>query len=391
MLLWVALACLTAAVLVAIIHPLAAGRAADRAAASEVDIYRDQLAELEAERARGLVGAAEADAARIEVSRRLLAAAGRVAAEAAPAADPWPTQLRAAALVTALAVPALSLLVYLAQGSPWMPDSPAAQRVAAVESGQAAKAAEIARLVAAVEAELKKRPEDGKGWEAIAPVYMRQQRYKEAADAFANALRLLGPSSRRLAGFAEATVFAANGIVTEPARQAFEELAKLEPARPEPRFWLALAKEQAGNVEAARADYEALLAEAPQDAPWRPLVGERMAAIDARTKGEPAPAEPKRQAARPRELGTEELAAADKMTPDARRNTIDGMVAGLAARLERDGRDAAGWQRLIRAYAVLGELQKAKDALAAARRSLTDDKAALEALATLAKTLGLET
>ena len=78
------------------------------------------------------------------------------------------------------------------------------------------------------------------------------------------------------------------------------------------------------------------------------------------------------------------------MSPENRRTMIDGMVKGLAARLEKNGRDAECWQRLIRAYSVLGEMQQAKDALAAARRNLTDDKAAHEALSTLARSLGLD-
>lgn len=69
---------------------------------------------------------------------------------------------------------------------------------------------------------------------------------------------------------------------------------------------------------------------------------------------------------------------------------IEGMVSGLAARLEKDGRDLAGWQRLIRAYTVLGRKGEAVAALGRARKSFEGDAPTLAVLAELAKELGLD-
>src|SRR5690606_19035092 len=122
----------------------------------------------------------------------------------------------------AILVPAFSLGLYLALGSPGLPGQPHAERVSAP-----LEKATIDDLVVKVEERLRAHPEDGQGWDVIAPVYLRQGRFAEAAQAFQRASRLLGESPRRLAGYGEATVFANNGIVTEEARRAFERWAEL--------------------------------------------------------------------------------------------------------------------------------------------------------------------
>lgn len=189
---------------------------------------------------------------------------------------------------------------------------------------------------------------------------------------------------RRLAGLAESAVLAADGIVTEEARAAYDRILRLEPGRPEPRFWLALAKEQDGKLEAALADYRALLADSAADAPWRATVESRIADVSRRIAGvdKPDPRAPGPTAG--------DIAAAEKLSPQDRAKMIAGMVDGLAERLKRDAHDLAGWQRLINAYAVLGRGQDARAALAEARKNFPADEQAQAALAALAKTLGLE-
>ena len=91
----------------------------------------------------------------------------------------------------------------------------------------------------------------------IAPVYLKLGRFRDAADAYANAARLKGETAALLAGLAEASILASDGVVTEEARTAYEKILKLEPERIEPRFWLALAKEQDGRLAEALADYQA--------------------------------------------------------------------------------------------------------------------------------------
>ena len=378
MLLWLIFALLTAAVLAAVLAPLARPAREAEADAGAQAVYRHQLDELEAERARGLVEPAEAEAARIEVSRRLLASAAAADLETA---KPSQTRLPGrgpVALAVAVLIPVLTLALYLTHGSPGLPAYPVAGR-AQLPPGQA----EIGELIARVEARLRQHPEDGDGWDVIAPIYYKLGRFREAAGAYARAAALKGETAQRLAGFAESNVFAADGIVGEEARAAYEKILKIEPGRIEARFWLALAKEQDGKLADALADYRALLAEAPAGAPWREAVESRIADVSRRLAGA--------EKADPRAPGpsTADVAAAEKLAPEDRARMIAQMVEGLAERLKRDGRDLAGWQRLINAYAVLGRAQDARNALSDARKQFTADETALAALAALAKSLGL--
>ncbi len=381
MLFWLLCATMTAAALYAVTRPLILPHGENLAqdAAADLSVYRDQLNEVEAERSRGLLGEAEAAAARTEISRRLLARAE--GADSAAAAGHPDRRLRNAGRVffgTAIIVPFMALGFYLANGAPGLPGTSHGQRSAepVAETG-------IAGLIAKVEERLQAHPEDGQGWDVIAPVYLRQGRFMDAAQAFQRAIRLLGETPRRLAGLGEASVLAADGIVTEDAKRAFTRLNELEPARPEPRFWLALAKEQDGQLAEALADYRALIAAAPADADWRGAVDERVRSLSAKLEGteqKPAPGP-----------SAEDIAAAEKLDPAARAEMIEQMVAGLAERLKSDGNDLAGWQRLLRAYAVLGQKDKATQALHEARKALAGDQSALTALNDLARSLGFET
>jgi cytochrome c-type biogenesis protein CcmH len=378
MLLWIAFAVMTAAALAAVLLPLARQERGTEPDAGALAVYRQQLDEIEDERARGLVDDGEAAGARVEVSRRLLASADRM--DTLPRPTAFTESKRATvALATAAAVPLLTLTLYLAQGSPGLPSFPVTAR-----AGVPLQQAEISDLIAKVEARLREHPEDGDGWDVIAPVYYKLERFRDAANAYAHAARLKGETVRRLAGLAESAVLAADGIVTEEARAAYDKILRLEPGRPEPRFWLALAKEQDGKLGAALADYRALLADSAADAPWRAAVESRMADVSRRIAGND---KPDTRAPGP---SAGDIAAAEKLSPQDRARMIAGMVDGLAERLKRDGNDLAGWQRLINAYAVLGRGQDARAALAEARKNFPADEQAQAALAALAKTLGLE-
>jgi cytochrome c-type biogenesis protein CcmH len=270
-------------------------------------------------------------------------------------------------------LPIAALGLYVGLGSPDLPDRPLAGAAKTLERTP------VAELVARVEARLAERPDDGQGWDVIAPVYFKLQRYADAALAYRRAGELLGETPARLAGFAEATVMAANGVVTEPARLAWEKIRKAEPTRLEPRFWLALAKEQDGKPVEAAAEYRQLLALAPADAPWRGHVQERLAAVDpdgvkaAPSKGPTAA----------------DVAAAGALNETERQQMIRGMVDGLSQRLAANPSDREGWLRLVRSWAVLGERDKAAASLADARKHLAGDAAALADLTALAKSLGL--
>lgn len=392
MLLWIGFGILSAGVLAVLLRPLL--RPSPTSAATSENgaaIYRDQLREIEADRERGLLAPAEAAAARTEVARRLIALDQRPLSTAPAGLSE--TALARVAIAVAAGLPLLAIGLYMSVGAPNVPDQPAIARAAVPPND-----AKVDVLIRAVELRLQKSPEDGQGWDVIGPVYMKQGRFLEAADAFSKATRLLGENSRRLAGFAESTVLANDGIVTEAARLAYEKLVKLEPARIEPRFWLALAKEQDGQLAAATKDYEALLKDAPADTTWRPMVIERLETVQQKLGGKPAativadppqpPPAPK-SAAPERGPSARDVANADKLEPAERQRMIEGMVQGLAERLKREPADLAGWQRLIRAYTVMGRKTDALTALATARQAFKAEPQSLAALADLAQNLGL--
>jgi cytochrome c-type biogenesis protein CcmH len=377
MLLWVIFALMTSVVLIAVLAPLSrpATRGAD-AGTGALEVYRDQLAEVEAERARGLVETAEADAARLEISRRLLASAAP-AQGAAGAAAHMPEHRTPLAIIAAIVVTLSSMALYLTYGQPNMPSFPVADR----QSGPLADAP-VGQLIAKVEARLRAEPRDGDGWAVIGPVYFKLGRYRDAANAYAHAAEIKGETVDRLTAFAEATVLAADGIVTEDARLAYQKVLKLAPAQPQARFWLALAREQDGQLGEAVAEYKAILAAGPADAPWRSSIEQRIAEVSRRLAGTGKDA--------PRGPTAQDMAAAQQLTEQQRAEMIAGMVDGLARRLERDGKDLAGWLRLVNAYAVLGRDGEARTALAKARKQLGGDDKAMAELTALAKRLGLD-
>jgi cytochrome c-type biogenesis protein CcmH len=374
MLVWIGFAILAAAVTWAVTRPLLA-RANTKASApdSELAVYRDQLAEIETERADGLIAGAEAEAARIEVARRLIRTAEEHARlDAIPSAREA-SRLHQAVVYAAAAIPVAAIALYLVVGSPSLPGRPYATRIS-----EPVEQASAADLVAKVEAHLRQTPDDGRGWDVLAPVYMRMGEFQQAEDAYERAIRLLGESPARLTGFARAAIMSENGVVNEPARQAYAKLLSADAQAIEPQVWLAIAKEQDGDLAGATAEYRRLLAQEQTKDPWRQLLDERLKVATAKLNGEPAP-----QAAAP------DVGDVGAMSPEARQRFIDSMVAGLADRLKKDGKDLAGWMQLVRAYTVLGKKQEAATALSDARASFAGDEKSLAQLQELAQSLGL--
>jgi cytochrome c-type biogenesis protein CcmH len=382
-LLWAIFAALTAAVLYALLRPLAGGGASDESrSAFNATVYRDQLGEVESDRERGLIGKGDAEAARVEIARRLLAsdAEGNSASDASTRSS-----LRAVALGLAVALPLAVLSLYLVYGSPRLPDQPLVARLQDPTSDK-----NLAVLVARVEARLRQHPEEGEGWEVIAPVYMGWRRYSDAAEAYRQSIRLLGESPKRLASYGQALVLANNGVVTEDARKALERAITLDPELIEPRLVLIIAKEQDGKLAEAVEEWRKLLASAPADAPWRKLVEQRLAEDEAKLAGKGSPAKPEAaEAAAPKGPSPEDVAAAESMNPGDRQAMIEAMVQRLADRLTQNGDDLAGWLKLVRAYTVLDRKDDALKALGKAKTQFSGNDAALRELDALASELGL--
>ena len=372
MLLWLLFALMTAAAIFAVLWPL--GRTGNVQAGSDIAVYRDQLDEIERDRNAGRIGEADAQAARAEVSRRLIAAADAAEfSHALPIGSPlW--RRRAAAIGALVVVPVVTLALYLATGSPQLPGQPLNARLQAVHQDQS-----IATLVSKVEAHLEHNPDDARGYEVLAPVYLRLGRFSDAVNARRKLLALSGENAERQSDLGEALTAAANGIVTSDAKSAFERSLALDPSQFRAKFYMGLAAEQDGDRSQANTIWRDMISRAPADAPWLPVVRDALARVGGNQPIASAPGPT-----------SEDIAAAGAMTEKDRGEMIRGMVARLADRLKENGTDVDGWQRLLRAYMVLGERDKAHAAAADAKRALANDPDKLRRIEDTIKSLGLE-
>jgi cytochrome c-type biogenesis protein CcmH len=370
MMLWFLMAMMTLAAVFAVLWPLA--RRNPTLGGSDVEVYRDQLDEIGRDRAAGLIGEGEAEAARIEVSRRLLAAA-EAATPATTDGSMW--RRRATALAALILLPLGAAALYAFIGSPDLPAQPQAARREAPPEQRS-----VAELVGRVEAHLESNPQDGRGWEVIGPVYMRLGRYDDAVKARRNVVRLLGPTAAREADLGEALTGAANGVVTAEAKSAFDRALRLDPDDFRARYFVGLAAEQDGRSSEAAELWRNLLASAPADASWVGFVRESLRRVDPGAQ----PSSPRRGPS------ADDIAAASELSPEQRSAMVRGMVERLAERLEKDGSDVEGWLRLVRAYMVLGDRERALTAAGDARRALAADPEKMRRMNEFIKGLGLE-
>jgi cytochrome c-type biogenesis protein CcmH len=389
MTLWFAFALMTAAAIFAVLWPL--GRRGAGSGGSDLAVYRDQLDEIVRDRAQGRIGEAEAEAAKIEVSRRLITAADVAQAEKSESATPSLWRRRATAMAALVLLPLGATALYLALGSPQLPGEPLAARLQAVHQDRS-----IQSLVSQVEAHLERNPNDVRGYEVVAPVYLRLGRFDDAVRARRKLLALAGETAERQADLGEALAAASNGIITVEAKNAFERALTLDPNELKAEFFVGLAAEQDGNRHDAAAIWARMLKDAPADAPWVPMVSaalrrvggtppkmaDKATAVPAPSVAAPNPNAPGPNAA--------DVAAAQGMTEKDRGEMIRGMVARLADKLKEDGSDVTGWQRLLRAYMVLGERDKAQAAAGDAKKALASDPDKLRRIGDMIKSLGLE-
>jgi cytochrome c-type biogenesis protein CcmH len=360
MLLWVAMALMTGAAVMAVLWPLSRRLAGtDIEPRGDVEFYRDQLAEIDREVDRGLLSPDQAKAARAEAGRRLLRAHADGGPAVSPTGEPALRRRRAAAAFSLSVVPLIGLAVYGVLGSPQAPSR------AGLEAAQAALVRDVASAVSKIEAHLVANPQDGRAWEVVAPVYLRAGRFDDAAKAYAAARRIEGENADRLTGEAEALVAAAGGVVSAEAAAIFARARELDPASVKARFYGALAAEQDGDSARASAEYKSMIASAPAEAPWVSVLQARLAKLGG---------------------GADAPSAGQAVAPE-----IAAMVDGLDKRLAVDGGTEPEWARLVRSFVVLGRPDDARDRLAKAKTALAGDAQALASLDRLAQNLGLRT
>lgn len=377
----------------------------------DLAVFQDQLREVARDRERGLIDDKEAEAARTEIERRMLAAAGDSAGdglrpasaapiEESPAADRKLT--RSFVLLVAGLAPAAAFALYLFLGQPGVPDFPHAQRkdeVAAAQSRQAAaerlreQVPDLDNAIARLAQRLEQEPNDVVGWTMLGRSYGALGRFDDAARAWGRA-HALSPADAEIAlPYAEMLLQTDDARAPAEAARVLGPVLAAKPLDPRARYYVGLARAQGGDIQGAMQAWIDLAALSPADAPWLPVVMDQIGragkelGVDPRqtppseetlrrvARGEkaqapdPAPPPAERSAAAPSgppPLSREQMEAAKDMTPAERETMIRGMVERLAQRLKENPNDREGWLRLARAYEVLGEAEKAKDARAKA-------------------------
>lgn len=374
--LWAAIGIVTAAALWWLLRPLMKSGGAEEAstgrAGHDLAIYRAQLADVDRDLERGTIPENEAEAARIEIQRRMLAASEAGNRE---------TDSRAPGLAAAIPLALIAGFgaagLYLVNGVPGQPAQPFASR----EKGDGGRAKAIARLQARqseLEAQTRKTPGDARAWAELGYVRARMGRPDAAATAYGRALDLKDPAIKRaplLAAYGEALVEAAEGTVTPAAHRAFTRAVAADPREPRARYYLGLADIQAGKIEAGLKIWLALEAESTGNAAWLKSLRARMARIAAKNKIDLAALRKTLPAAKG--PTKKDVKAAKALTPEQRAAMIASMVDGLEARLKDNPGDWQGWVRLGKSRRVMKQYDKARAAYARAAALQPDNIAVL--------------
>jgi cytochrome c-type biogenesis protein CcmH len=407
--------------------------------AGDIEIYRDQLQEVEHELRQGLIDDTQAEMARVEIKRRILAADSSQRAVTPKLSG---GERNFAVICVAGIVVLGSVGLYAVTGSPelaswrapygeeyregaqrgftaFSSDSSAQKGFAAASQTRISESdgelrthaglPSVDEMIQRLAVRLMRNPKDTEGWRTLGWSYLNIGRFQEAAEAYARAVEL-GPDIAELRGDRiEALVAAADGIVTSEAKTAIEDTLKLDPKNVQARFFLGLAEEQEGDRASALAEWTELLKDADSDEPWAVDLKNRISELrrNMGIDGGSRPAEPKSAivggmrgimraqggSQTPREVedgpSPEDVQAAQAMPPADRAVMIREMVEGLANRLEQSPRDADGWIKLIRSRMVLGESRLAKQALARGLNVFADHAGERDRIAAAAQQLGL--
>jgi len=408
MLFWIAVIALTLVCVVVLARAVFFGHATDEPpAASDLRVYRDQLAEVDRDLARGIIGEEEAGRLRTEVSRRILAADARMHAQTAGTAQP-----RAAGWVaTALALAVLTggaALLYARIGAPGYRDLPIAERLATSDAARTARlsqaeaeeragpanaapppeaSAEYLALMERLRETVARRPDDARGLTLLVRNEAALGNFAAAHAAQAQLIALKGDEAEawEYGLLADLMVSAARGYVSREAEAAIREALARDPREPRARYYLGLYLMQIDRPDGAFRTWEALLRESRPDAPWVPLIRGQIEEVAWRA-GVEYELPPEQAATGP---DAADIDAAGDMTDAERDEMVRGMVEGLAARLAARGGSAEEWARLVAAWGVLGETGLAQAAWEEAQGVFAGRETELETLRQAAEQAGL--
>lgn len=395
MTLWLILTLISALTLVALVYPLlVTGKDDGSDDAAEIEMFRQQISEIEVQVENGTLNSEDAKATRREIERRILTIAKRQDEKMTDSNDR--TRMISIAITGGWIVVG-SVLIYGAVGSPdiaseprigAIPPAPVASAPLAPPTAAENNLASVDSMVASLAARLQENPDDVQGWQMLGWSLLRLQDFPGAAEAYGRAASLVPDNPEVLSLYGEALVRTTGGVISDAAKAQFERSLSIDPMNPRSRFFMAMVLDQDGQRQEALDAWIGLLADSPADAEYRPGLVERIReqaaalGVDVSDVLAPAPLPLRGPTA-------EDIEAANDMATEDRQAMIMGMVESLAARLEETPDDIDGWMRLIRSYAVLGNEPAARQALDTARRTFANDADKLATVNQAAATLGL--
>ena len=339
-------------------------------ASKDLLIYKDQLVEVEKDIEKGVLSKSESDAARIEVSRRILLADKRSKIEKQTSSNSQ-NHNKIITFIILIFILAGSLSIYAFLGNPRLPDMPLQTRLAEIKELRSQRisqeeaellvpdeiieaSSDYLTLVSKLRDAMKERPNDMQGLRLLALHEFRLGKYRSARKAHLKIINALGDTAtaKDLIDFAEVMIVATNGYVSPEAEFILRRGLDMKPNDGRARYYSGLSMAQSGRPDVTLRLWENLLDEGPDDAPWVPLIKEQIVDV-ARLVGVnlvqdqlPGPT-------------SEQINSAENMSDVDRKEMIQGMVSSLSNRLANEGGTVNEWARLIRALGVLGETANA--------------------------------
>ena len=339
-------------------------------ASKDLLIYKDQLVEVEKDIEKGVLSKSESDAARIEVSRRILLADKRSKIEKQTSSNSQ-NHNKIITFIILIFILAGSLSIYAFLGNPRLPDMPLQTRLAEIKELRSQRISQeeaellvpdeiieapsdYLALVSKLRDAMKERPNDMQGLRLLALHEFRLGKYRSARKAHLKIINALGDTAtaKDFIDFAEVMIVATNGYVSPEAEFILRRGLEMKPNDGRARYYSGLSMAQSGRPDVTLRLWENLLDEGPDDAPWVPLIKEqivdvaRLVGVNLAQDQLPGPT-------------SEQINSAGNMSDVDRKEMIQGMVSSLSNRLANEGGTVNEWARLIRALGVLGETANA--------------------------------
>lgn len=340
---------------------------------SDIEIYKNQLGEIDADLKRGLIDEESAQEARLELSRNILAAEKEVSKSAF--VGNRSVSMRVIISLGILLVPIVTIGVYALTGNPGVESHPFSELMDANPATLSPS-----ETLVRTEALFARNPDNGKLADELSSAYLVAGRFQDAVNTYVEALRLNGDSAPRLVGYGMALAGYNGGTINDDALKSFEKAAKLAPDDFYPRLFIAEASRQAGKPKEAADGLQAFLDHSPKNSPWRPRVEELIGQLreQAATPQQLPSSDAKdsnvakdARASKDANAGKDGNAAMEGVSPEM----IGQMVNGLAERLQKQPDDLDGWKMLVHSWLVLKDKEKAKAALIDGSKKLPHDKA----------------